>query len=300
MPVTEIFDASNGVYRGNLHCHSTRSDGRHSPERVCAEYRNAGYDFICLTDHFLPTYDYPVTDTSAYRDERFTTLLGAEVHVPATQLGESWHILAVGLPRDFDPTRPAEAAPDLAERCAAAGAYVGIVHPAWYGLTAEDANTIVCAHAVEVYNHTSQVKNDRGDGWVLLDQLLSQGRRLGSFATDDAHFHFDDAFGGWVMVQAAAREPDALLAALKSGRHYSSQGPLIHSIWHDGERVTVECSPAAAIMALSRGSRAEVEFGEGILKATLPLDTFRKAGYFRVTVTDTAGRRAWSNPVWLG
>ena len=39
-------------YRGNLHCHSNLSDGRWSPEDVIGAYRDAGYDFICLSDHF--------------------------------------------------------------------------------------------------------------------------------------------------------------------------------------------------------------------------------------------------------
>jgi hypothetical protein len=33
-------------FRGNLHCHSSRSDGVLEPEDVAAAYREAGYDFI--------------------------------------------------------------------------------------------------------------------------------------------------------------------------------------------------------------------------------------------------------------
>ena len=299
MKTIDVFSGEGRFYRGNLHTHSNRSDGRLPPESVCAAYQQAGYDFIALTDHFLPTYGFPVTDTRAWRSERFTTLLGAEVHVPATSMGEAWHLLAVGLPLDFEPTRPGETAPELARRCAQAGAYVGIVHPDWYGLTEQDAEAIDCAHAVEVYNHTSAVKNDRGDGWSLLDRLLARGRRLGSFACDDAHFHFDDAFGAWVMVHAPGLEPEALLSSLKAGRHYASQGPQIHGICYDDRQVTVRCSPASAVMVLGRGSRARVEFGDGLQQATLDLDAFTAAGYFRVVVRDAAGRRAWSNPLWL-
>ena len=39
-------------YRGNLHTHPTISDGRKSPEDVKARYRDMGYDFIALTDHW--------------------------------------------------------------------------------------------------------------------------------------------------------------------------------------------------------------------------------------------------------
>lgn len=295
----DLFGRPGRFFRGNLHTHSTRSDGRYAPDEVCARYRDAGYDFIALTDHFLPAFDFPVTDTRAFRTERFTTLIGAEVHVPATALGEMWHLLAVGLPLDFEPTRQGESAPALATRCAAAGAFVGIVHPAWYGLTAEDANSIDSAHAVEVYNHTSAVKTDRGDGWVLLDQLLAQRRRLGAFASDDAHFHFDDAFGAWVMVQAPSLAPEALVDALKQGHYYSTQGPQIYALRHDGDFVEIECSPASAIFALGRGSKAETELGKGLHGARLPLDKLRRGGHFRMVVVDEKGRRAWSNPYWF-
>ena len=39
-------------FRGNLHCHSNRSDGLLEPENVVDTYREAGYDFLCLSDHF--------------------------------------------------------------------------------------------------------------------------------------------------------------------------------------------------------------------------------------------------------
>jgi len=72
------FDRPGRFLRGNLHTHSTASDGRLSPEEVCEHYRLAGYDFLALTDHFLERYGFPITDTRRYRTDAFTTLLGAE------------------------------------------------------------------------------------------------------------------------------------------------------------------------------------------------------------------------------
>jgi len=293
------FAGPGRFFRGNLHTHSTRSDGVREPASVCAVYRDAGYDFLALTDHFLPKYGFPIVDTRPYRTSRFTTILGAEVHAPATGLGELWHILAVGLPAGFVPTPPEERGPALAARAAAAGAFVAIAHPAWYGLTVADADSIQAAHAVEIYNHTSAVKTDRADGWALLDALLARGRRLLACATDDAHFRFNDWFGGWVMVKAETLEPEALVQALKSGRHYSSQGPEIHALQIGRDEVVVECSPASAVMLLGRGSASSTVFGDGLRCARLPLDALKQGGHVRVVVVDTHGKRAWSNPVWL-
>jgi len=298
MPVDPAFAAAGRFHRGNLHAHSTRSDGAREPAAVCDFYREAGYDFIALTDHFLPKYQFPVTDTRVHRRDGFTTLLAAEVHTTATALGEMWHLLAVGLPPDFPATVAGERGPELAARCRAAGAWVVIVHPAWNGLTLEDAEAIPAADAVEVYNHTSQVHTDRGDGSYLIDQLLARGRRITLCATDDAHFHLDDALGAWVMVKATANEPDLLLDALKAGRFYSSQGPVIEQVVHEHDRIEVSCSPVRSVMALGKGSAAVQEVGDGLTRVTLPAERLLRGGHSRIVVTDALGRRAWTNPYW--
>lgn len=299
MTVINPFPGGGRFFKGNLHTHSTLSDAVRGPEEVCALYREAGYDFLALTDHFLARYGFPVADTRAFRTNSFTTLLGAEVHAPKTELGEIWHILAAGLPLDFAPTPPEESGAQLAARCSAAGAYVAIAHPAWYGLTVADAESIATADAVEVYNHTSQMRTDRSDGWGLLDALLARGLRLNACATDDAHFKCNDYFGGWVMVQAEALAPEAILAALKAGRYYSSQGPEIHALEVRGGEISIACSPAASVMILGRASGSDVVFGDGLAAARFDLAALRGSPYVRAVVTDAAGKRAWSNPIWL-
>ena len=41
----------NRMLKGALHCHTTRSDGRGTPEAVIAKHADHGYDFMALTDH---------------------------------------------------------------------------------------------------------------------------------------------------------------------------------------------------------------------------------------------------------
>lgn len=297
------FGRPGRFYRGNLHTHSTNSDGIHEAVRVCAAYREAGYDFLTLSDHFMADDGHAwaaakVTDTRPYRTRDFTTIVGAEMHAPTTALGELWHIKAVGLPLDFTPGRPGESAPELAKRAHDAGAFIGLVHPSWYGLTLDDARTIPFAHAVEIYNHGSAVELDRGHDWPFLDALLNEGRRLSGYASDDAHYLTHDFLGGWIMVHAEALDPDALLESLKAGRYYSSQGPTIETVAIDGDNVEVRCSPARAISIMGRASKSESTMGEAMTSATFPIRRF-KGSWFRVTVIDGDGRRAWSNPVWL-
>jgi hypothetical protein len=287
-------------YKGNLHTHSTRSDGALEPAAVVAAYRERGYDFLALTDHFLAPFDFPITDTRPFRDASFTTLLGAELHAPETEGGEYWHILAVGLPHDFAPTEPDETGPSLAARAAAAGAFVGIAHPAWYTLSVSDALSIEAAHAVETYNTNCAADNDTGDSWELYELLLARGRRLNAYATDDAHLDpaLPDAFGGWTHVRAERLDPEALLTALKAGHYYSSQGPEIHDIEISQGDAIIRCSPCSVVMLTGATYHVVRERGEGLTETRLPLGQFRRS-YARLTVIDAAGKRAWSNPFWL-
>ncbi len=297
---THAFSAAGRFWRGNIHTHSTFSDGRLDPAEVCRLYREAGYDFLCLSDHFLIEYGFPIADTRSLRTNAFTTILGAEIHAPANSHGEIWHVLAAGLPEDFAPTGDSETAEELAARAKAAGAFVGIAHPQWSSLTAEDGRAMAAhAHAVEIYNHGCALECARADGTYLLDLLLNEGHRLTAYAADDAHFRIDDGFGGWMMVKAEANEPEALLTAMKAGDFYSSQGPLIEDFVVEGGEAHVACSPAVNVAVVGRGSRTVNVAGRQMTRASLPLERFA-GDWFRLVVTDAAGRTAWSNPVWLG
>jgi hypothetical protein len=300
------FTAPGQFWRGNLHTHSTRSDGVLSPDEVCRRYRAEGYDFLALTDHFIGTYGYPIVDTVPMRAEGFTTILGAELHSGPMANGELWHILAVGLPPDFAPSASPdfgvhpgmETGPELAARAVAAGAFVAIAHPQWSGLKLADARTMTAAHAVEVYNHGCAVGADRPDGFAIADLLLSEGRHLSMIATDDAHFSEPDHFGGWVMVKSQANEPAALLEAMKRGDFYSSQGPELRDVRVEGDLVVIESTAVVSAIAMGQGTGAKAVHGQSMTRAEVPLARLNDSPWLRVAVIDAAGRRAWSNPIW--
>jgi hypothetical protein len=302
------FTAKGRFWRGNLHTHSTRSDGVLSPEEVCRRYKAEGYDFMALTDHFVGAFGYPIVDTVPMRDAGFTTILGAELHSGAMANGELWHILAVGLPADFAPSNSPSFVPvagqetgaEIAARAVAAGAFVAIAHPQWSGLTLADARTITAAHAVEIYNHGCAMGCDRPDGFAIADLLLTEGRKLTLIATDDAHFSEPDHFGGWVMVKAEANEPEVLLSALKAGHFYSSQGPELRDVRIEGGKLIVECSAVSSIVALGWGTGAKAVHGHSMTRGEVSLDRLNNSPWIRAAVIDAAGKRAWSNPIWLG
>ena len=289
-------------YRGNLHGHSNHSDGAKSPQQVAQFYKDLGYDFICISDHLWRNSKFAaesVLDTSHLRNENFTTLIGAEIHAKGKKYDDAglWHIVANGLPADFEPASETETGPELIARAQAAGAFVTLAHPEWHCLTMDEALAASAAHGVEIYNHSCVIECDRGSGIAIADFLLNEGKRIVFTATDDSHFRIDDAAGGWVMVAAEENTPEALLDALKAGQHYSSTGPEIHSIALDGGQLEVRCSPASAIIVAGSGYMSTSVQGRNMTHGVLDLSGY-DGGYIRIAVHDAHGGKAWTNPYW--
>lgn len=99
---TRLFSSSGGVYRGNLHGHSTHSDGRNSSAEVVELYRAAGYDFTCLSEHLWsnPRFSAPtIINATAFDSPDFVTIISAELHCQgkAHDRDGLWHVVANGL-----------------------------------------------------------------------------------------------------------------------------------------------------------------------------------------------------------
>jgi hypothetical protein len=86
-------------WKGNIHTHSDMSDGMRTPADVCATYRDAGYDFLALTDHFMAKYGFPIVDTRPFARYVFSGAARQEVG-PAIEhahvAGDALHELVLG------------------------------------------------------------------------------------------------------------------------------------------------------------------------------------------------------------
>lgn len=300
-------DGEGRFFRGNIHCHSDLSDGQTSPEYVIGAYCDAGYDFLCLSDHFEAEYGWRITDTRSMRDENFTTILGAELSSAPWDDRDCYWVTAAGLPVNFE-APPAVDHAGAITRAREAGAFVVMLHPGLNNLPLAAAGRLPAldaVHAVEIYNHNGAMAAipDRADGAYMLDGLLENGRRLLVNAGDDAHFgHPSDRFGGWIEVHAARLDPELLLASMKSGHYYSTQGPSIRELLVDGARLLVKTSEAYAINLTTGGDRWQSgderhNMDGSICEAEFDLTPFQ-GSYCRVTVVAADGKRAWSNPIF--
>ena len=300
----DLFCPPDGLYRGNLHGHCTHSDGRNEPAEVVRLYREAGYDFTCLSDHYWtdPRFSADtICDGSALDSEDFITLISAELHFHGKLYDQAglWHILANGLPLDFPVATPSETGPELVERAVVAGAFVSIPHPECHAMTTEEARSLAAAgaHAVEIFNHSSALDAGRGGGVAMVDQLANAGFRTGIIATDDSHDVPADGFGGWVMVAARELSAGSILAALKAGDYYASCGPDFTSIRLEGNMLHVTCSPVSRVGVAAGGHRAFSTSGDGMTEARIEIGR-TDFEFFRVVLTDKAGKQALSNHFW--
>ena len=100
------------------------------------------------------------------------------------------------------------------------------------------------------------------------------------------------------MVKAERNTPAALVAALKAGHHYSSQGPDFNAINWDGDKVQVHSSPVSAVMVQGKGSASVVTQGHSMTSTTVGIERLAQSDWARIVIIDAAGKRAFSQPYW--
>jgi len=295
MPINP-FTAPGRWYRGNLHTHTTKSDGRMSPEEVTAWYAAHGYDFLSLTEHRFRL------DPEPYRRDELLLIPGIELDGHDRSRG-LYHVVGLGVDNSIQ-CPPGLGLQDTVDLVRDAGGLAVLAHPYWSGQTSAQLRGVEGVCGMEVYNGVCEKEVGKGLSAVHWDDLLAAGERLWGLAVDDAHGHPPDGdMGwGWVMVKAQALTEEAILEALEAGAFYSSSGPEIHSIRLEGGEVTVHCSPVECVYFVcdwALGGAVHAWGGPPLTEARFRLRN-RGETYLRVECVDCRGRRAWSQPIFLG
>ena len=88
-------------YKANLHCHTTVSDGRRTPEEIKELYKSRGYSIVAYTDHDV------MIDHSDLDDDGFLALRGYEMEVTETDVRaflfkKTAHMCLIALSRDVE------------------------------------------------------------------------------------------------------------------------------------------------------------------------------------------------------
>jgi hypothetical protein len=289
-------------FKGNLHTHTTNSDGDSDPDDVVAWYRDAGYDFLALTDHDLLTLPADHASTAG------PMLL---VHGEEVTSGDV-HVNALGIRRAIPPAYGASVLETLQRNVDAidvAEAVASVNHPNYHWLvSAADLIALQGYSLFEVHNGGPETNWVGGLGRPsteeLWDVVLSSGRRLRGIAVDDAH-HFR-VFGhlyanpgrGWVVVRAGHLDEAAILEAVVAGDMYASTGIELAELRRGDHElvVAIATEPERSYVTTAIGPGGEVLERFDAAEVRIPIPD--GLPYLRVRVDDSDGRRAWLQPVY--
>jgi|GEM_PF-90441 len=291
-------------YKGNLHCHSTLSDGKEMPEERIRQYKDKGYDFLSLTDH-------NVYGTTAYTlPDDFLLIRGVERDVFVT--GETFKVFhligfegAGGGPPYASGERieklewqGTQTVQKLIDEMKSHGNIVFLAHPIWSRNELSDIIALQGLTGVEVYNHNCNMESNDGLSEVYWDSLLRRGRLVWGFGVDDTHVE-QDKFGGWIMVKAQALTVSAIAEAIQTGHFYASTGPELFDFYVENQTVFVTCSPANRINFVMYDTHGHSCFAKGMPLTEAQHKLRGTETYVRVEIVDAQGKKAWSNPIFL-
>lgn len=294
--------------KGNLHTHTTRSDGDLAPEHVAEWYSAHGYDFLVLSDHDHLT----VLEAPASEQRKWPLLVrGQEV----TSRSVSVHVNGYGLGREVEALEGHDDAVKTLQtnidRIRAAGGLASVNHPNFrWALTDQDLRVVTGYTFVEIFNGHHQSNNEGGGGRAstvqIWDRLLSAGKRVWGVAVDDAH-DFTGEFGpersnpgrGWVQVRSPRLTEAAVLEAMDQGDFYASTGVRLPELRATPDEIVLEIDPeldARYTTVFTCQNGGEVHAVDGLTARYRPSRLDR---YVRATVYSSRGTRAWTQPVLL-
>jgi hypothetical protein len=280
-------------FRGNLHTHTTMSDGARSPEAVIKDYEQRGYDFLSISDH-----DVFVKPDKYQRLTAMTLIPGVEV----TANGP--HILHVNARTLVPPHEDRQQVlDDIGQQ---PEGFAVLNHPNWLAPLPD----LHFPHArmrqlrgyagIEIYNGVIERLPGAALATDQWDMLLSNGLRVWGFGHDDSH-NVQDVALAWNMVQAPGPRGEDLVEGLRSGRFYASTGVEIQHIRVQGNQVSILTTNAMRIRFISRWGVIRSTLDSQAGEFTVPDDAgaAETMGYIRVECYGARGEMAWAQPIWI-
>jgi hypothetical protein len=299
------FDLPGNWYKGNLHSHSTESDGIRSPMEVMDWYSSHGYTFNVITDHNR------LTIPDKFGKPPLLAIPGTEL--TCRRGDQEFHILGIGL--DSMPIESQQDPQDAINAIKTVGGISIVAHPYWHDLQLDDMLPLTEHNGIEIYNTGCWIEQQRGHALTHWDAITSRGQKIWGYAVDDSHWKTADHGGGWIVVRTLKPDQVSIINAIKSGDFYSSCGPEIHDINIEGDILTVKCSPARSIYVFDQYHYSPLAvnawdgdtFEEGASNIFEKVNKFKpktdavfkispKQELIRIEVVDYQGRSAWSNP----
>jgi hypothetical protein len=281
-------------YKGQIHCHTTNSDGSDSPTALMTAYKNAGFDFVSITDHNYLTPDPGVSGILFIPGIEATLYAG---HITITGANSMYtgldanHVIGNVGTVDIQPQ-------PIIDFYRKLGAYVSMAHPTYAPKPWTDAELagIRNYNAIEISNGLNS-KNEA----ISVDNFFGTYGKANLNAVDDCHSISSAAFNnGWVMVNADELTQEAILQSLKEGNYYASRGVDLQ-INQSGRTITATTQLPAAIKWYScKNDNVGVVLKTDTNATSSTYDIKGDEGYVRVEITrDSDSMTAFSNPIYV-
>jgi len=229
LKLTKLYDVRSLDYRSvDLHQHSTFSDGIDPPVDVYMANLAAGLDYGVLSDH--NTVDGQ-KEWQEIKHKNFLAVNGIEVTSDAKG---HFNVINTDKLYNWRITTP-DAMKASVESAKSDSTFVQINHPSRYDILGLAYWELIdCFEGIEVWNGKDVVPTQGGSNKNAKDkwyELLSQGIRLTATAGADNHQINAPSFTGTPRTYVTVDEftVDAMIKALKAGRCFISNGPVIEA-----------------------------------------------------------------------
>lgn len=294
-------------YKGNLHAHTTLSDGELTPEAAFRRYKEGGYSFLAITDHRR----YGVFAEENTKD--FLVFPGVELDT--LYQGKHHHIVGLSTPsraklshgdRYGEDSCGAVSPQRMIDSLLETGNIAIYAHPSWGYATAEDMRGLHGLTGIEIFNYSCDQRWRTGLAEQHYAMLLEEGCRLACLSVDDTHMHTPDTCGGYITVRSRALTHDAIFDALLHGSFYASasrpgeEAPRIHDFYVEEGVAHLTTSPCDGLYLLSGWAKFRSQHGTREQPvSTLSYEVPPQAAFVRAVAVDFEGRVSWSQPIWL-
>ncbi|MDD3927707.1 MAG: hypothetical protein PHT33_13715 [bacterium] len=280
-------DRTGNWMKGNLHTHTSPAShcGKISLERTLSLYEDAGYGFLSISDHMKLTQA---------ESERLTMIPGIEWNSPVGEHIGLYSCNPEAIETSITIGKPGEvlaafSSPDV---------LLILNHPNWQlrpHYRREELMALTGYDGIEVFNGV--IKRLEGyeiatDKW---DYLLSNGRAVLGFGSDDFHAEGDLCLG-WNVVRAESASPEDVFKALKTGNFYASSGVALTDIYREGDSITVESDNGQEIQAVGHGGKVLTTVRDN--RMTVDISRW-DTDYIRLAVYGPGSSMAWTQPFFI-
>ena len=206
-----LFKSNENIYKANLHCHTTLSDGCFTPVEIKRLYMDKGYSIVAYTDH------REVFDHTDLCDKNFLAINSCEMDIcdyhtgPFSELKTYHFNLYATDPKLKSPPPPEMRHDDIKginkyiKDMSDAGFLVCYNHPYWSLHDYSDYSRLEGCFAMEIYNNGAENVGRYGYNPQAYDEMLRSGKKIHCVSADDNHNHspldgdWNDSFGGFTF-----------------------------------------------------------------------------------------------------